>query len=65
MKTRKRPLPIPQHEFGFTQNTFALYSEAGIDGFRVARERAEAEEARRIAEQAQAPLFPITEARHE
>ena len=62
-RTRKR-LPIPQHEFGFTPDTFRLFSETGVDGERIARERAEADEARRTAEKAQASLFsnpqPVT-----
>ena len=57
-RTRQR-LPIPQHEFGFTPDTFRLFSETGVDGERIARERAEADKARRLAEQAQAPLLPI------
>ena len=55
-RTRKR-LPIPQHEFGFTPDTFRLFSETGVDGERIARERAEADEARRIADAAQVSLF--------
>ena len=55
-RTRKR-LPIPQHEFGFTADTFRLFSETGVDGERIARERAEADQARRDADAAQAPLF--------
>ena len=55
-RTRKR-LPIPQHEFGFTPDTFRLFSETGVDGERIARERAEAEEARRTADAAQVSLF--------
>ena len=57
MKTRKRPLPIPQHEFGFTPDTFNLFQDTGLDGDRLARELAEAEAARHRAEQAQARLF--------
>jgi hypothetical protein len=56
MKRSKRRLPIPQHEFGFTPDTFNLMIETGIDGERVSREREEAERARRITEQAQTAL---------
>ena len=56
MKHRK-PLPIPQHEFGFTPNTFCLFSETGVDGERITREREQAEQARRTADAAQAILF--------
>ncbi len=54
MKRNKRRLPIPQHEFGFTPETFNLAIETGQDGDRLTRERAEAEHARRMAEKAQA-----------
>jgi hypothetical protein len=57
MKRNRRRLPVPQHEFGFTPATFNLMVETGIDGQRIARERAEAEMARRIAETAQTALF--------
>jgi hypothetical protein len=58
MRTKRtRRLPIPQHEFGFTADTFRLISETGQDGERLARERDEADRARKIAEAAQAPLF--------
>ena len=57
MRRTRRPLPIPQHEFGFSADTFRLFSDWSQDGERMARERAEADEARRLAEQAQAPLF--------
>lgn len=53
---RRRPLPIPQHEFGFTADTFALFSDSTLDGDRIARERAEAQQARRLAEAQQAQL---------
>ena len=43
MKPRK-PLPIPQHEFVFTPNTFTLFSETGVDGERTTREREQAEQ---------------------
>jgi hypothetical protein len=57
MKCRRRRLPIPQHEFGFTPHTFNLMADTGTDGDRVARERAEADRARRAAEAAQSLLF--------
>ncbi len=53
---RKRPLQIPQHEFGFTPNTFNLIQDSAQDGERIARERAEIDEARRRAQSAQARL---------
>lgn len=55
-KRNRRRLPIPQHEFGFTPDTFNLMQETELDGERLARERAEADHARRMAEAAQAPL---------
>ena len=64
MRRTRRPLPIPQNEFGFTPDTFTLFSETGVDGERIARERAEADEARRTADAAQVSLFsnlqPVT-----
>jgi len=60
MKHIRKPMPIPQHEFGFTPNTFSLFAEAGVDGERIARERERAEQARRDADAAQAPLFPVS-----
>jgi hypothetical protein len=64
MRTKRhRRLPIPQHEFGFSADTFRLFSEQGLDGERVTRERAEAEEARRVAEIAQKSLFKQIEPR--
>lgn len=57
MKRSKRRLPIPQHEFGFTPDTFNLMQETTLDGERIARERAEAECARQLAETAQPALF--------
>lgn len=57
MKRNRRRLPIPQHEFGFTPDTFNLAIETGLDGERITRERAEADRARRLAEAAQAALF--------
>jgi hypothetical protein len=54
---RARRLPIPQHEFGFSAQAFRLFSETGQDGERLARERDEADRARRLADAAQAALF--------
>jgi len=53
----KRNLPIPQFEFGFAADSFNLFQQTTTDGDRIARERAEAEKARRLAEKAQARLF--------
>ena len=61
MKRTKRRLPIPQHEFGFTPAMFNLMVETGLDGDRITRERAEADRARRQAEQAQRALFATTD----
>lgn len=58
MKRNRRRLPIPQHEFGFTPDTFNLFAESALDGERLAREQAEAAEKRRAAEAAQAALCP-------
>ena len=58
MKRNRRRLPVPQHEFGFTPDTFNLIAETGLDGERITRERGEADRARRIAEKAQA-AFPV------
>jgi len=57
MKRNRRRLPIPQHEFGFVPGTFTLIQDSGQDGDRLARERDEADRARRTAESAQARLF--------
>ena len=54
---RRRPLPIPQHEFSFSADTFTLFAETGVDGERIAREHAELDQARRAADAAQASLF--------
>ncbi len=60
MKRTRRRLHIPQHEFGFTAETFNLFQETTLDGERVARELAEAEDARRRARAAQTGLFSLT-----
>jgi hypothetical protein len=57
MKKNKRRLPLPQHEFGFSPDTFNLFAEVSLDGDRIAREQAEAEQTRLAAEAAQAALF--------
>ena len=57
MKRSKRRLPIPQHEFLFVPQAFNLFTDTTLDGDRIARERAEADRARRAAESAQARLF--------
>ena len=65
MKRNKRRLPIPQHEFGFTLDTFNLFLESALDGERIAREQAEAERRRRAAEAAQTALFTTKENCHD
>ncbi len=65
MKRNRRRLPVPQREFGFTPDTFNLVVELGIDGERIARERAEAQKDKALAEAAQAALFPSTCQDHE
>ena len=64
MKRNRRHLPIPQHEFGFVPDTFTLFAEATLDGERITREQAEAERARRLAEEAQAALFTPPPCKH-
>ena len=49
--------PIPQHEFGFTPDTFNLMQDNAPDGERIARERDAIDEAQRRAQAAQAALF--------
>jgi len=61
MKRNRRRLPVPQHEFGFTPDTFNLMVETGLDGERITRERGEADQARQLAEAAQAALFTTTQ----
>jgi hypothetical protein len=58
MKRHRRLLPIPQHEFGFTPDTFNLFADTTRDGERIAREQAEAHQARLATAAAQAALFP-------
>ena len=57
MKRNRRRLPVPQHEFPFTPQAFNLFTETTLDGDRLAKERAQADRARRAAESAQARLF--------
>jgi hypothetical protein len=57
MKRNRRRLPVVQHEFGFAVQTFNLFQQVTLDGERLARDRAEAEQARQRAEAAQAKLF--------
>ena len=57
MKLRRRPLPIPQNEFGFAPDTFNLFAESGLDGERITHEQAEAQQRRRAADAAQAGFF--------
>ena len=64
MKHRRRPLPIPQHEFGFTPQAFNLFGEASFDAERLARKRAEAERARHAAQAAQTALFSQPSTHH-
>ena len=65
MRRPRRRLPIPQHEFGFTPDTFSLIQDTAADGERVARERAEAEQARCLAETAQQLLITNKETSHD
>jgi hypothetical protein len=60
MRTKKRRLPIPQHEFGFSPQVFNLIQDTGLDGWRITRERAEIEKARRRAEAAQTEIQMFT-----
>lgn len=62
---KKRPLPVPQHEFGFVPDMFCLFGESALDGQRIAREQADAEEARRLAEELQQDLLDAEVARWE
>ena len=54
---KRRRLPIPQHEFGFSAETFTLTGERSLDGERIARELAEVASARAQAARCQPPLF--------
>ena len=63
MRRNRRRLPIPQHEFPFTPQAFNLFTETTLDGERIARERAEADRALRMAEAAQAALFSTAQKR--
>ena len=57
MRRTARRLPIPQHEFGFTPDTFNLIQDTVTDGERITRERAETDKPRELAEQSQSRLF--------
>ena len=57
MKRNKRRLPLPQHEFGFTPDTFNLFAEVSFNGERIASEQTEADRRRREAEAAQTAFF--------
>jgi hypothetical protein len=61
MKRNKRRLPLPQHEFGFSPDTFNLFAEVSLDGERITREQTEAAQRRREAEAAQAAFFHTTQ----
>lgn len=63
MKRNKRRLPVPQHEFGFARDAFNLMQETTLDGERIARELAETERARLLAEAAQPALFTPEQSR--
>jgi len=65
MKKNKRRLPLSQHEFGFTPHTFNLFAEVSLDGERITREQAEAEQTRIAAEAAQAAFFHTEEICHD
>jgi hypothetical protein len=65
MKRNKRRLPLPQHEFGFTPDTFNLFAEVSLEGERIASEQAEADRRRREAEAAQAAFFHTKEFCHD
>jgi len=57
---KRRPLPIPQHEFGFTPETFNLIQDTAPDGDRLAREQADQAaraQARRDAVRSHPQLF--------
>ena len=65
MRRSKRRLPLPQHEFGFSPHTFNLFAEVSLDGERITREQAEAEQRRRAADAAQAAFFTTKEICHD
>ena len=65
MRRTSRRHPIPQHEFGFSPNTFNLIQDTATDGERITRERAEADEARRVSASAQASLFTTKQHSHD
>ena len=63
MKRNRRRPRMGQREFGFVPETFNLFAQATLDGERLAREQAEAERAREIADATQAALFPTRKRR--
>ena len=65
MKRNRRRLPVPQHEFGFTPDTFNLIAETGLDGEKIIRERTETNHARRLAGAAQTAFFNTKELCHD
>lgn len=48
---------IPQFEFGFSEDTFRLFSDTTLDGELLSREQAQAKRNDELAESAQAKLF--------
>jgi hypothetical protein len=54
---RRKPLPIPQNEFGFTPSMFNLFGDCTSDGERISREREQAKRERQLAQMAQTALF--------
>ena len=65
MRRRNHRLPIPQHEFGFTPDTFNLIQDIVPNGERIAHERAEADEARRVSAAAQASFLTTENTSHD
>ena len=63
MKTKRKQMPIPQWEFGFSAETFNLIQETGIDGERIALEKQENALAREKSEAAQIKIFSKRRAR--
>ncbi len=60
MSRTHRPLPIPQHEFPFTRDTFNLIQDTAPDSDRLARDQADQatrEQARRDTARSHPRLF--------
>ena len=57
---KRRPLPIPQHEFGFTPDTFNLYADRAPvpTGVEVATAETIAAASKRIAAEQATATFP-------